>query len=181
MARYGLSKRASQAPCGVPLVPSQEAKSFQPTITKVVAATHDTSYQNDAGGIKSSSRWLSEATPSGFVSVKRLAPRPGCKSFFASCSGGVVACAPQPPASGCDASGIHFMSQVSLIGGFLPHVFLRQSGCMTHPSANDAGGITECSRWLSEATPSGFVSVKLLAPRQGCKTLCRVVVRWCRR
>ncbi len=30
-----------------------------------VAATHDTSYQNDAGGIKSSSRWLSEATPSG--------------------------------------------------------------------------------------------------------------------
>jgi len=29
----------------------------------VVAATHDTSYQNDAGGIKASSRWLSEATP----------------------------------------------------------------------------------------------------------------------
>ena len=54
----------------------------------VVAATHDTSYQNDAGGITDCSRWLSEATPSGFVSVKRLAPRPGCKSFFASCSGG---------------------------------------------------------------------------------------------
>ena len=31
----------------------------------VVAATHDTSYQNDAGGIKASSRWLGEATPSG--------------------------------------------------------------------------------------------------------------------
>ncbi len=31
----------------------------------VVAATHDTPYQNDAGGIKASSRWLSEATPSG--------------------------------------------------------------------------------------------------------------------
>ena len=29
----------------------------------VVAATHDTSYQNDPGGIKASSRWLSEATP----------------------------------------------------------------------------------------------------------------------
>ena len=29
----------------------------------VVSATHDTSYQNDAGGIKASSRWLSEATP----------------------------------------------------------------------------------------------------------------------
>ena len=30
----------------------------------VVAATHDKSYQNDAGGIKASRRWLSEATPS---------------------------------------------------------------------------------------------------------------------
>jgi hypothetical protein len=29
----------------------------------VVAATHITWYQNDAGGIKASSRWLSEATP----------------------------------------------------------------------------------------------------------------------
>ena len=112
---------------------------------------------NDAGGMTDCSRWLSEAIPSGFVSVKRLAPRQGCKSFFASCSGGVVASAPQPPAKGCDASGIHFMSQVSLIGGFWPHVFLRQSERMTQPSANDAGGITDCSRWLSEATPSGFV------------------------
>ena len=32
-------------------------------ISIVVAATHDTSYENDAGGIKASSRWLSEATP----------------------------------------------------------------------------------------------------------------------
>ena len=29
----------------------------------LVAAMHDTLHQNDAGGIKASSRWLSEATP----------------------------------------------------------------------------------------------------------------------
>ena len=45
----------------------------------VVAATHDTSYQNDAGGIKASSRWLSEATPPVIRSKKKLlAPRQGC-------------------------------------------------------------------------------------------------------
>jgi len=49
----------------------------------VVAAAHDTSYQNDAGGIKASSRWLSEATPPVMRSKKKLlAPRPGCKSFL---------------------------------------------------------------------------------------------------
>ncbi len=50
---------------------------------------------------------------------------------------------------------------------------------VTHDTSfqNDAGGIKASSRWLSEATPP----VMLLAPRQGCKTLCRVVVRWCRR
>ena len=38
----------------------QENKS---SVNIAVAAKHDTSYQNDAGGIKASSRWLSEATP----------------------------------------------------------------------------------------------------------------------
>ena len=137
----------------------------------------------DAGGIAASSRWLRSASDdtTGRRRAPDFVPRQGCKSFFASCSGGVVASAPQPPATGCDASGIHFMSQVSLIGGFWPHVFLRQSGCMTHPSANDAGGIKECSRWLSAATPSGFVSVKRLAPRPGCKIFFCIVFRWCRR
>ncbi|RLS25414.1 MAG: hypothetical protein DWH73_02025 [Planctomycetota bacterium] len=42
--------------------PSISNRFFDPL---VVAATHDTSYQNDAEGNNASSRWLSEATPSG--------------------------------------------------------------------------------------------------------------------
>ena len=77
-------------------------------ITIVVAATHDTSYQNDAGGIKTSSRWLSEATPSGYeMGVKASGTPAGVQELLVvSSSGGVVARAPQPPATGFDASGI---------------------------------------------------------------------------
>ena len=49
----------------------------------VVAATHDISYQNDPGGIKASSRWLSEATPPVIRSKKKLlAPRQGGKTLM---------------------------------------------------------------------------------------------------
>ena len=68
----------------------------------VVAATHDTSYQNDPGGIKASSRWLSEATPPVIRSKKKAAGTPagGQDLNVASSSGGVVAWAPQPPDTG---------------------------------------------------------------------------------
>jgi hypothetical protein len=74
----------------------------------VVAATHDTSYQNDAGGIKTSRRWLSEATPSGYEMgvIAAGTPAGAQAAYVASSSGGVVARAPQPPATGCDASAI---------------------------------------------------------------------------
>ncbi len=55
-------------------------------ITIVVAATHDTSYQNDAGGIKTSSRWLSEATPSGYeMGVKAAGTPAGVQDLMPSC------------------------------------------------------------------------------------------------
>jgi len=59
----------------------------------VVAATHDTSYQNDAGGIKASRRWLSEATPSGYeMGVKAAGTPAGAQAAYAALpSGGVVA------------------------------------------------------------------------------------------
>jgi len=44
-------------------MPKRGANGDSLSSNKVVAATHDTSYRNDAGGIKASSRWLSEATP----------------------------------------------------------------------------------------------------------------------
>ena len=48
----------------------------------VVAATHDTSYENDAGGIKASRRWLSEATPSGYeMGVKAAGTPSGGKTL----------------------------------------------------------------------------------------------------
>ena len=74
----------------------------------IAAATHDTSYQNDAGGVKPSRRWLSEATPSGYeMGVKAAGAPAGVRAAYAALSsGGVVADAPQPPATGCDASGI---------------------------------------------------------------------------
>ena len=67
----------------------------------VDAATHDTSYQNDAGGIKASRRWLSEATPP-VIRFKKSCWHPGrgARPYVASSSGGVVAAAPQPPATG---------------------------------------------------------------------------------
>ncbi|RLT11016.1 MAG: hypothetical protein DWI24_07880, partial [Planctomycetota bacterium] len=63
---------------------------------------------NDAGGIKTSSRWLSEATPSGYeMRVKAAGTPAGVQELLVVLSsGGVVADAPQPPAKGCDASGI---------------------------------------------------------------------------
>ena len=55
-------------------------------ITIVVAATHDTSYQNDAGGIKTSSRWLSEATPSGYeMGVKAAGTPAGVQDLMPRC------------------------------------------------------------------------------------------------
>ena len=59
----------------------------------VVAATHDTSYQNNVAGIKSSRRWLSEATPSGYEMGVNAAGTPaGAQAAYASLSsGGVVA------------------------------------------------------------------------------------------
>ena len=44
--------------------------------TIVVAATHNTLYQSDAGGIKASSRWLSEATASGYEMGVKAAGTP---------------------------------------------------------------------------------------------------------
>jgi hypothetical protein len=56
------------------------------TSTIVVAATHDTSYQNDAGGIKASSRWLSEATPSGYeMGVKAAGTPAGVQDLMPRC------------------------------------------------------------------------------------------------
>ncbi|MEI7920992.1 MAG: hypothetical protein WCJ40_03710, partial [Planctomycetota bacterium] len=59
----------------------------------VVAARHDTLYRNDAGGIKSSRRWLSEATPSGYeMGVKAAGTPSGGKTLCrVVVSGGVVA------------------------------------------------------------------------------------------
>ena len=59
----------------------------------VVAATHDTSHQNDAGGIKASRRWLSEATPSGYeMGVKAAGTPAGVQDLMPHLSsGGVVA------------------------------------------------------------------------------------------
>ena len=76
----------------------QENKS---SVNIAVAAKHDTSYQNDAGGIKASSRWLSEATPP-VIRSKKVAGTParGARPYVTSSSGGVVAAAPQPPAIG---------------------------------------------------------------------------------
>ena len=52
----------------------------------VVAATHDTSYRNDAGGIKSSRRWLSEATPSGYeMGVKAAGTPAGVQDLMLRC------------------------------------------------------------------------------------------------
>ena len=83
----------------------------------VVAATHDTSYQNDAGGIKASRRWLSEATPSGYeMGVKAAGTPAGAQAAYAALSsGGVVAetllnhrlLAEMPPASFSSKSAIH--------------------------------------------------------------------------
>ena len=71
----------------------------------VVAATHNKSYQNDH---KASSWSLSEATPSGYeMWVKAAGTLAGVQEMLVvSSSGGVVARAPQPPATGFDASGI---------------------------------------------------------------------------
>ncbi len=52
----------------------------------IAAATHDTSYQNDAGGVKPSRRWLSEATPSGYeMGVKAAGTPVGVQDLMPSC------------------------------------------------------------------------------------------------
>ena len=74
-------------------VPCVNDKSYLLII--VVAATHDTWYQNDAGGLKTSRRWLSEATPSDYEMGVKAADTPaGAQDFMPRCL------------PGCDASGI---------------------------------------------------------------------------
>ena len=115
----------------MPLVPSQEAKSFQPTITKVVAATHDTSYQNDAGGIKASSRWLSEATPPVIRSKKKAAGTPAGVQDLMSRRRPVVSSLPLlnhrllaeiPPASARSKSAIHGREEYNRLDAIFGHV-----------------------------------------------------------
>ena len=81
-----------------------------------VAATHDTLYQNDAGGIKASSRWLSEATPQVMDGGKSFwHPGRGARPYAALSTGGVVAetllnhrlLAAMPPASSRSKSVIN--------------------------------------------------------------------------
>ena len=83
----------------------------------VVAATHDTSYENDAGGIKASRRWLSEATPSGYeMGVKAAGTPAGVQDLMSRCR-----------------------PVVSLLG-LLNHRLLA-------PDASDIDSIKKCHSW----------------------------------
>jgi len=62
----------------------------------------------DAEGIRSLKPVVERSDTTGFACDKKSCWHPGrgARSLVLSLSGGVVADAPQPPATGCDASGI---------------------------------------------------------------------------